>query len=76
MPVRRASTRVVEAVRFAVDGKVRAPITDALGVGDHVRRNLMGSLRRVLGHDTVGSTFSGKLLNQRTGCLRPSPTQC
>lgn len=58
--VRRSSTRVVDAVRFAVDGKVSASITDALLVGEHVRRNLMGSLRRVLGHDALSSTFSGK----------------
>jgi CRISPR-associated protein Csb2 len=54
------SRRVVEAVRFAIDGKVRVPITDALRVGEHVRRNLMGALRRVLDSDMLPPTFTGK----------------
>jgi CRISPR-associated protein Csb2 len=61
-PVGRHLARVVEitVVRFAVDATVRAPITDALLVGEQIRRNLMGALRRVLGHDGLSSTFSGK----------------
>lgn len=59
-PVSRHSTRAVEVVRFAVDARVRAPITDALRVGEQVRRNLMGALRRVLGHDELSPTFTGK----------------
>ena len=64
-PVRqaRASTRRVEAARFAVDSKVKVPITDALLVGEHVRRNLMGALRRVTGSPNHSSTFSGKSLD-------------
>jgi len=54
------SQRVVEVVRFAVDGRVRVPITDTLRVGEHVRRNLMGALRRVLDSDTLPPTFTGK----------------
>jgi len=59
-PVSRRATRVVEAVRFAVDGRVAAPLTDALRVGEHVRRNLMGALKFVAGEDGVTSRFSGK----------------
>lgn len=56
----RRSTRVVEAVRFAVESKVPVSITEALRVGEQVRRGLMGALRTVLGHDRLTSTFSGK----------------
>lgn len=59
-PSRAASSRVVEAVRFAVDARVRAPITDALTVGEQMHRNLMGSLRRVQGHDRLSPTISGR----------------
>jgi len=59
-PAPRHSSRVVEVVKFAVDARVRAPITDALSVGDQVRRNLMGALQRVMGHDNLSSTFTGK----------------
>lgn len=60
IPTARTSTRTVEAVRFAVDTRVRVPITDAVRVGDHVRRNLMGALRRVLQSDALGPRFTGK----------------
>ncbi len=56
----RSSARIVEAARFAVDTRVKVPITDAIRVGEHVRRNLMGALRRVLGSDSLTPTFSGK----------------
>lgn len=58
--VARQSSRVVQVVEFAVDGRVPAPLTDALHVGEQVRRNLMGALRKVLGHDRLPSTFTGK----------------
>lgn len=61
------STRVVEAVRFAVDGRVPAPLTDALRVGDGIHARLMGSLRRVLGHGDLGPRFTG-----RDGVGRPA----
>lgn len=56
----RSSERVVDAVRFAVDSRVPVPITEAVRVGDHVRRNLMGALRRVLGGESLTPTFSGR----------------
>lgn len=59
-PVARRASRVVEVVRFAVDARVPAPITDALRVGEQVRRNLMGALRRVLGRDELTPAFTGK----------------
>ncbi|MEZ5964172.1 MAG: type I-U CRISPR-associated protein Csb2 [Planctomycetota bacterium] len=59
-PVARLSTRVVEAVRLAADAGVRVPITDAIRIGEHVRRNLMGALRHILGSDALSSTFTGK----------------
>lgn len=58
--VTRQSNLMVEVVRFTIDARVRAPITDALSVGDQVRRNLMGALQRVLGHDKLSSTFTGR----------------
>jgi CRISPR-associated protein Csb2 len=58
--VRSSPLRVIEGVRFAVDGKVKVPITDALRVGEQIRRNLMGSLSRIVGQDELSSTFSGK----------------
>lgn len=64
-PVHRSSNRIVEAVLFSVDGRVKAPITDALRVSDQVRRNLMGSLRKVLGNEEQSPTFSGKDMNGR-----------
>lgn len=60
IPSRIVSTRIVEAVRFAVDARVRAPITDALSVGEQMHRSLMGSLRRVQGHDRLSPTISGR----------------
>lgn len=59
-PPRRTSTRVVDSIRFSVGGRVKAPITDALVCGEQVRRNLMGSLKRVTGDEQLSSTFSGK----------------
>ncbi|MEW6434203.1 MAG: type I-U CRISPR-associated protein Csb2 [Myxococcota bacterium] len=59
-PVRRRSGKVVEAVRFSVDSKVRVPITEALRIGELVRRNLMGALRAVAGADHPSPVFSGK----------------
>jgi CRISPR-associated protein Csb2 len=50
----------VEAVRFAIEGKVKVPITEALRVAEGVRRNLMGSLRRILKSDHLPVTFTGK----------------
>jgi CRISPR-associated protein Csb2 len=60
VPTRRASTRVVEAVEFSVDTKVRVPITEALRIGDQVRRNLLGAYRRASGSEQPSPTFSGK----------------
>jgi CRISPR-associated protein Csb2 len=54
------SRRVVEAVEFSVDTKVRVPITEALRVGDQVRRNLLGAFRRVSGSEQPSLTLSGK----------------
>lgn len=54
------AARRVEVVRFTVDGKVRAPLTDAIWIAERVRRNLMGSLKRILGHDRLPALFSGK----------------
>jgi len=59
-PTRYQGNKIVEAVRFAVDGRVPVPITEALRVGDLARRNLMGALRSVAGHDHPSSAFSGK----------------
>lgn len=59
-PRARSSGRTIEAARFTVDSRVRVPITDALHVAEHVRRNLMGALRRVLGHEELTPTFTGK----------------
>lgn len=59
-PARRASTRQVDVVRFAAESRVRVPITDALSVGEQVRRNLMGSLARLVGRDDPMMGFSGK----------------
>lgn len=59
-PTRHQGSKVVEAVRFAVDARVPVPITEALRVGDLARRNLMGALRSVAGHDHPSSAFSGK----------------
>lgn len=58
--MRRRSGKVVEAVRFAVDSRVRVPITEALRIGDLARRNLMGALRAVAGPHHSSPVFSGK----------------
>ncbi len=59
-PTRARSRRVVEAVRFAVDARVRAPITDAVRVGELVRRNLLGGLKAVAGAAHPSPTFTGR----------------
>jgi len=59
-PLMRVSTRQIEAVLFLTDGRVRVPITEAVTIGDAVRENLMGSLRKVLGHDALPPRFTGK----------------
>jgi CRISPR-associated protein Csb2 len=59
-PISRRLARPIEVARLAVDGRVRAPITDAIRIGEHVRRRLMGALRAVLGHDTLTTRFTGK----------------
>lgn len=59
-PVRRSSTKIVEAVRFSTESRVPVPITEALRVGEQVRRNLMGGLRRVAGPSHPSVAFSGK----------------
>jgi CRISPR-associated protein Csb2 len=58
--IRPTYAPTVEAVRFAIEGRVKVPITEALRVAEGVRRNLMGSLRRVLGHHDLPVTFTGK----------------
>lgn len=58
--VPRLAPRAVEAVRFAVDSRVKAPITDAILVTEHIRRNLMGALKRTSGTPHHSSRFSGK----------------
>ncbi len=59
-PKPRTSARLIEAVRFAAESRVPVPITDALRLGEHVHRRLMGSLRKVLGDSNLPSTFSGR----------------
>lgn len=59
-PTRRQSGRLVEAVRFRVDARVAAPMTEALRVGEHVRRNLMGAFGRLDRANGHTPTFSGK----------------
>lgn len=54
------SRRVVEAVEFAVDTKVRVPITEALRIGDQVHQNLLGAFRRVTGSERPSPTLSGR----------------
>jgi CRISPR-associated protein Csb2 len=56
----RTSKQVVEVVRFSVEGRVPAPLTDAILIGQQVRRNLMGSYARIVGFDRIGERFSGK----------------
>lgn len=60
LPNYRAPQRMVEAVRFATESRVRVPITDAIRIGEHVRRNLMGGLKKVLGHSVLSPAFTGK----------------
>lgn len=59
-PTRLRSTHLVEAVEFSVDTKVRVPITEALCIGDQVRRNLLGAFRHVSGSERLSPTLSGK----------------
>jgi CRISPR-associated protein Csb2 len=56
----RMPSRTVEAVEFAVESKVKAPITDALWIAEQVRFNLMGALKRQVGERDISVTFSGK----------------
>lgn len=59
-PVQRTSGRVVEAVLFAAESRVPVPMTEALSVGEQVRRNLMGGMKRVAGAQHQSIAFSGK----------------
>jgi CRISPR-associated protein Csb2 len=56
----RQPSRSIEAVLFAVESKVKAPITDALWIAEQVRVNLMGALKKEVGERAISTTFSGK----------------
>jgi CRISPR-associated protein Csb2 len=58
--VSRQPARIIEAARFAVDGRVPTPITDAVRVAEGIRRNLMGSHKRLTSETEVSMKFSGK----------------
>jgi CRISPR-associated protein Csb2 len=73
-PVRRPSSRAVEVVLFAAESRVPVPMTDALLVGEQVRRNLLGALKRVAGatHDSIA--FTGKDRDGRPARGHPHAT--
>ena len=68
-PNRTLPLRVVEAVLFALDGKVLPPATAAMEIAEQVRTRLMGAHKWVMGDETaVSSRFSGK--GPDGGCRR------
>lgn len=58
--IRRGGAPSVEVVHYSLEGKVRTPITEAVRVAEQFRRNVMGSLRRVLGDTRLPPALTGR----------------
>ncbi|PZR08260.1 MAG: type I-U CRISPR-associated protein Cas5/Cas6 [Archangium gephyra] len=57
---RTVAARTTEVVRYAAESRAPVPITEALRIGDEIRRNLLGAMRRIVGEDRLSSSFSGR----------------
>lgn len=59
-PTRRPEVRTVEVAAYALECRVPVPVTEAVHVGEQVRRRLLGALRAIVGDARGTPLFTGK----------------